>query len=159
LNAITCGHTSMSTGFNYKYNAKSFKVIIISTYSGMKPTHCHACNSLDISPWHSFDRCLPNQTNCPEWIKTPLRKICFEKWLTLKSEIDILVGTQCYKGLDWNVTLVGIPKRRDINQPYTLTSVHISMMVQVAGRWVEKRKGSVVMSNPVYNTIQQVVNE
>lgn len=178
IECTTCGHVPQCPSCDVSLTYYKFKNHLKCHYCGhsmAKPTHCHACNSLDISAKGfgteqvelELVKLFPNNRIARMDQDTTRGKFAFEKMIDAfkNQEIDILVGTQMLaKGLDFeNVTLVGILNADNLlNQPYYKAYERAyQMMVQVAGRSGRKaKKGSVVIQtyNPMHNTIQQVVN-
>ena len=178
IECTTCGHVPQCPSCDVSLTYYKYKNHLKCHYCGhsmAKPTHCHACNSLDISAKGfgteqvelELIKLFPNKRIARMDQDTTRGKFAFEKMIDAfkNQEIDILVGTQMLaKGLDFeNVTLVGILNADNLlNQPYYRAYERAyQMMVQVAGRSGRKsKKGSVVIQtyNPMHNTIQQVVN-
>lgn len=178
IECSTCGHVPQCPSCDVSLSYYKYKSVLKCHYCGhsmAKPTHCHACNSLDISAKGfgteqvelELIKLFPNKRIARMDQDTTRGKFAFEKMIDAfkNQEIDILVGTQMLaKGLDFeNVTLVGILNADNLlNQPYYRAYERAyQMMVQVAGRSGRKaKKGSVVIQtyNPMHNTIQQVVN-
>ena len=178
IECTTCGHVPQCPSCDVSLTYYKYKNHLKCHYCGhsmAKPTHCHACNSLDISAKGfgteqvelELIKLFPNKRIARMDQDTTRGKFSFEKMIDAfkNQEIDILVGTQMLaKGLDFeNVTLVGILNADNLlNQPYYRAYERAyQMMVQVAGRSGRKaKKGSVVIQtyNPMHNTIQQVVN-
>lgn len=178
IECSTCGHVPQCPSCDVSLTYYKYKSVLKCHYCGhsmAKPTHCHACNSLDISAKGfgteqvelELNKLFPNKRIARMDQDTTRGKFAFEKMIDAfkNQEIDILVGTQMLaKGLDFeNVTLVGILNADNLlNQPYYRAYERAyQMMVQVAGRSGRKAKqGSVVIQtyNPMHNTIQQVVN-
>ncbi len=178
IECTTCGHVPQCPSCDVSLTYYKFKNHLKCHYCGhsmAKPTHCHACNSLDIFAKGfgteqvelELVKLFPNKRIARMDQDTTRGKFAFEKMIDAfkNQEIDILVGTQMLaKGLDFeNVTLVGILNADNLlNQPYYKAYERAyQMMVQVAGRSGRKaKKGSVVIQtyNPMHNTIQQVVN-
>ena len=178
IECTTCGHVPQCPSCDVSLTYYKYKNHLKCHYCGhsmAKPTHCHACNSLDISAKGfgteqvelELIKLFPTKRIARMDQDTTRGKFAFEKMIDAfkNQEIDILVGTQMLaKGLDFeNVTLVGILNADNLlNQPYYRAYERAyQMMVQVAGRSGRKaKKGSVVIQtyNPMHNTIQQVVN-
>lgn len=178
IECTTCGHVPQCPSCDVSLTYYKYKNHLKCHYCGhsmAKPTHCHACNSLDISAKGfgteqvelELIKLFPNKRIARMDQDTTRGKFAFEKMIDAfkNQEIDILVGTQMLaKGLDFeNVTLVGILNADNLlNQPYYRAYERAyQMMVQVAGRSGRKtKKGSVVIQtyNPMHNTIQHVVN-
>lgn len=178
IECSTCGHVPQCPSCDVSLTYYKYKNHLKCHYCGhsmAKPTHCHQCNSLDISAKGfgteqvelELIKLFPNKRIARMDQDTTRGKFAFEKMIDAfkNQEIDILVGTQMLaKGLDFeNVTLVGILNADNLlNQPYYRAYERAyQMMVQVAGRSGRKaKKGSVVIQtyNPMHNTIQQVVN-
>ena len=178
IECTTCGHVPQCPSCDVSLTYYKYKNHLKCHYCGhsmAKPTHCHACNSLDIyakgfgteQEELELIKLFPNKRIARMDQDTTRGKFAFEKMIDAfkNQEIDILVGTQMLaKGLDFeNVTLVGILNADNLlNQPYYRAYERAyQMMVQVAGRSGRKtKKGSVVIQtyNPMHNTIQHVVN-
>ena len=144
-------------------------------YSIAKPTHCHACSSVDISTKGfgteqielELATLFPSKNIKRMDQDTTRGKYSFEKLIdSFKNrEIDILVGTQMLaKGLDFdNVTLVGIMNADNMlfHPDFRAFERSYQMMTQVAGRAGRSDKeGKVVIQtyNPNHNIIQQVTH-
>lgn len=176
LECLTCGNVSQCPSCDVSLTYYKFKDQLKCHYCGYtiaKPTHCHACHSIDITT-KGFGteqieielRNLFPDKNIARMDQDTMRgKFAFEKILdALKNqEIDILVGTQMLaKGLHFDkVTLVGILNADNAlyHPDFRAHEKAFQMMVQVAGRAGRKdTKGKVVIQtyNPYHNTIQQV---
>lgn len=178
LECMTCGHVPQCPQCDVSLTYHKFKNQLRCHYCGYamaKPTHCHACSSVDLIAkgfgTEQIEMELANlfpTKNCKRMDQdTTSGKYAFEKLIdSFKNrEIDILVGTQMLaKGLDFdNVSLVGIlnadsmlyfPDFRAFERSY-------QMMTQVAGRAGRSdKKGKVIIQtyNPLHNTIQQVTH-
>lgn len=176
LECLTCGHVPQCQHCDVSLTYHKFKNQLRCHYCGYtiaKPTHCHACNSLDLTtkgfgteqiqmelqqlfPKHAIGRMDQDTTK---------GKFGFEKIIdSFKSrEVDVLVGTQMLaKGLDFdNVSLVGIMNADNMlyHPDFRAFERSYQMMAQVSGRSGRSTKrGKVVIQtyNPMHNTIQQV---
>ena len=127
IECSTCGHVPQCPSCDVSLTYYKYKSVLKCHYCGhsmAKPTHCHACNSLDISAKGfgteqvelELIKLFPNKRIARMDQDTTRGKFAFEKMIDAfkNQEIDILVGTQMLaKGLDFeNVTLVGILKCR-----------------------------------------------
>ncbi|WP_445722507.1 replication restart helicase PriA [Flavobacterium sp.] len=177
VECLTCGHVphcpSCDVSLTY-YKFKNQLKCHYCSYSIANPTHCHNCQSVDLSTKGfgteqieiELRELFPDVTIGRMDQDTTRGKYGFEKIIDSfkNKEFDILVGTQMLaKGLDFdNVTLVGILNADNLlNQPHFRAYERAyQMMVQVAGRSGRKnKKGYVIIQtyNPYHNTIQQVL--
>lgn len=177
VECITCGHVphcpSCDVSLTY-YKYKNQLRCHYCGYSIANPSHCHSCQSVDLTTkgFGTEQIEMELKTLFPEKNigrmdqDTTRGKFGFEKIIdSFKNrEIDVLVGTQMLaKGLDFdNVTLVGILNADNLlNQPnFRAYERAYQMMMQVSGRaGRSEKKGKVVIQtyNPYHNTIQQVL--
>jgi primosomal protein N' (replication factor Y) len=178
VECITCGHVpncpSCDVSLTY-YKHKNQLRCHYCGYSIANPTHCHACQSVElITKGFGTEQIeLELKTIFPDKNigrmdqDTTRGKFGYEKIIdSFKNrEVDILVGTQMLaKGLHFdNVTLVGILNADNLlNQPdFRAYERAFQMMTQVAGRAGRMEKKGLVMIqtyNVFHNTIQQVLN-
>jgi primosomal protein N' (replication factor Y) (superfamily II helicase) len=178
VECITCGHVPQcrqcDVSLTYHKNKNQLRCHYCG-YAIAKPTHCHACNSLDLTTKGfgteqiqlELTTLLPNVKVGRMDQDTTRGKFGFEKIIDqFKSgEYQILVGTQMLaKGLDFNnVSLVGImnadnmlyyPDFRAFERSY-------QMLAQVSGRAGRAgARGKVVIQtyNPNHNIIRQVTD-
>jgi len=177
LECLTCGHVPQCQQCDVSLTYHKHKNQLRCHYCGYsiaKPTHCHACSSIDLTtkgfgteqiqqelvalfPSHKIGRMDQDTTR---------GKFGFEKIIdSFKNrEIDILVGTQMLgKGLDFdNVTLVGIMNADNLlyHPDFRAYERSFQMMAQVSGRSGRAEKqGKVIIQtySPLHNTIQQVI--
>ena len=178
LECITCGHIPKCTSCDVSLTYHKFKNQLRCHYCGYaiaKPTHCHACSSIDISTKGfgteqielELADLFPTKNIKRMDQDTTRGKYSFEKLIeSFKNrEIDILVGTQMLaKGLDFdNVTLVGIMNADNMlfHPDFRAFERSYQMMTQVAGRAGRADKiGKVVIQtyNTNHNIIQQVTH-
>ena len=178
LECISCGHIPKCTSCDVSLTYHKFKNQLRCHYCGYsiaKPTHCHACSSVDISTKGfgteqielELATLFPSKNIKRMDQDTTRGKYSFEKLIdSFKNrEIDILVGTQMLaKGLDFdNVTLVGIMNADNMlfHPDFRAFERSYQMMTQVAGRAGRSDKeGKVVIQtyNPNHNIIQQVTH-
>jgi len=176
LECLTCGNVPQCQQCDVSLTYHKHKNQLRCHYCGYsiaKPTHCHACSSIDLTtkgfgteqiqqelvtlfPSHKIGRMDQDTTR---------GKFGFEKIIdSFKNrEIDILVGTQMLgKGLDFeNVTLVGIMNADNLlyHPDFRAHERSFQMMAQVSGRSGRSEKqGKVIIQTytPLHNTIQQV---
>lgn len=178
VECMTCGHVphcpSCDVSLTY-YKFKSQLRCHYCGYSMANPTHCHSCQSVDLTTKGfgteqiemELKSIFPEKNIGRMDHDTTRGKFGFEKIIdSFKNrEIDILVGTQMLaKGLDFdNVTLVGIMNADNLlNQPnFRAYERAFQMMTQVSGRAGRSEKiGKVLIQtfNPHHNTIQQVLS-
>ncbi len=178
LECLTCGHVPQCTSCSVSLTYHKFKNQLRCHYCGYsiaKPTHCHACSSIDINTKGfgteqielELAALFPTKNIKRMDQDTTRGKYAFEKLIdSFKNrEIDILVGTQMLaKGLDFdNVSLVGILNADNLlYQPdFRAFERSFQLMTQVAGRAGRADKvGAVIIQtyNPLHNVIQQVTN-
>lgn len=177
VECMTCGHVPHCPSCDVSLTYYKFKNQLRCHYCGhsiANPTHCHCCQSVDLTTkgFGTEQIEMELKTLFPEKNigrmdqDTTRGKFGFEKIIdSFKNrEIDVLVGTQMLaKGLDFdNVTLVGILNADNLlNQPnFRAYERAYQMMMQVSGRaGRSEKKGKVVIQtyNPYHNTIQQVL--
>lgn len=177
VECMTCGHVPYCPSCNVSLTYYKFKNQLRCHYCGhsiANPTHCHSCQSVDVTSkgFGTEQIEMELKTLFPEKNigrmdqDTTRGKFGFEKLIdSFKNrEIDVLVGTQMLaKGLDfYNVTLVGILNADNLlNQPnFRAYERAYQMMMQVSGRaGRSEKKGKVVIQtyNLYHNTIQQVL--
>lgn len=178
VECMTCGHVPHCPSCDVSLTYYKFKNQLRCHYCGYSmanPTHCHSCQSVDLST-KGFGteqiemqlKSLFPEKNIGRMDQDTTRgKFGFEKIIdSFKNrEIDILVGTQMLaKGLDFdNVTLVGILNADNLlNQPnFRAYERAFQLMTQVSGRaGRSNKKGKVIIQtfNPHHNIIQQVVS-
>lgn len=176
VECMTCGHVPQCPNCDVSLTYYKYKNQLRCHYCGYSianPTHCHACQSVDLST-KGFGteqiemelRELFPEKNIGRMDQDTTRgKYGYEKIIDAfrEQEIDILVGTQMLaKGLHFdNVTLVGIMNADNmLNQPdFRSHERAFQMMMQVAGRaGRSEKKGKVMIQtyNPYHNIIQQV---
>ena len=178
VECITCGHVpncpSCDVSLTY-YKHKNQLRCHYCSYSIANPTHCHACQSVELTT-KGFGteqielelKTIFSDKNIGRMDQDTTRgKFGYEKIIdSFKNrEVDILVGTQMLaKGLHFdNVTLVGILNADNLlNQPdFRAYERAFQMMTQVAGRSGRSEKKGLVMIqtyNVFHNTIQQVLS-
>jgi primosomal protein N' (replication factor Y) (superfamily II helicase) len=178
VECITCGHVpncpSCDVSLTY-YKHKNQLRCHYCGYSIANPTHCHACQSVDLTTKGfgteqielELKTIFPDKNIGRMDQDTTRGKFGYEKIIdSFKNrEVDILVGTQMLaKGLHFdNVTLVGILNADNLlNQPdFRAYERAFQMMTQVAGRSGRSEKKGLVMIqtyNVFHNAIQQVLN-
>ncbi len=177
VECMTCGHVPHCPSCDVSLTYYKFKNQLRCHYCGhsiANPTHCHSCQSVDVTSKGfgteqiemELKTLFPEKTIGRMDQDTTRGKFGFEKIIdSFKNrEIDVLVGTQMLaKGLDFdNVTLVGILNADNLlNQPnFRAYERAYQMMMQVSGRaGRSEKKGKVVIQtyNPYHNTIQQVL--
>ena len=178
VECITCGHVpncpSCDVSLTY-YKHKNQLRCHYCGYSIANPTHCHACQSVELTTKGfgteqielELKAIFPDKNIGRMDQDTTRGKFGYEKIIdSFKNrEIDILVGTQMLaKGLHFdNVTLVGILNADNLlNQPdFRAYERAFQMMTQVAGRSGRSEKKGLVMIqtyNVFHNTIQQVLS-
>ncbi|CAM3704770.1 primosomal protein N' [Flavobacterium gelidilacus] len=178
VECITCGHVpncpSCDVSLTY-YKHKNQLRCHYCGYSIANPTHCHACQSVELTTKGfgteqielELKAIFPDKNIGRMDQDTTRGKFGYEKIIdSFKNrEVDILVGTQMLaKGLHFdNVTLVGILNADNLlNQPdFRAYERAFQMMTQVAGRSGRSEKKGLVMIqtyNVFHNTIQQVLS-
>jgi primosomal protein N' (replication factor Y) (superfamily II helicase) len=178
VECIPCGHVPHCPSCDVSLTYHKFKNQLRCHYCGYSianPTHCHSCQSVDLTTkgFGTEQIELELKTLFPEKKigrmdqDTTRGKFGYEKIIDAfkNQEYDILVGTQMLaKGLHFdNVTLVGVMNADNLlNQPHFRAYERaFQMLTQVAGRAGRKaKKGKVIIQtyNPYHNTIQQVVS-
>lgn len=178
VECMTCGHVPQCPSCDVSLTYYKFKNQLRCHYCGhsiANPTHCHACQSVDLSTKGfgteqieiELKALFPEKTIGRMDQDTTRGKFGYEKIIDAfkNQEIDVLVGTQMLaKGLHFdNVTLVGIMNADNmLNQPdFRSHERAYQMMMQVSGRAGRSEKRGKVMIqtyNPYHNIIQQVVN-
>jgi primosomal protein N' (replication factor Y) len=177
VECMTCGHVPHCPSCDVSLTYYKFKNQLRCHYCGYSmanPTHCHSCQSVDLTT-KGFGteqiemelKTLFSEKNIGRMDQDTTRgKFGFEKIIDAfkNREVDILVGTQMLaKGLDFeNVTLVGILNADNLlNQPnFRAYERAFQMMTQVSGRAGRSEKSGKVLIqtfNPLHNTIQQVL--
>jgi primosomal protein N' (replication factor Y) len=177
VECMTCGHVPHCPSCDVSLTYYKFKNQLRCHYCGYSmanPTHCHSCQSVDLTT-KGFGteqiemelKALFPEKNIGRMDQDTTRgKFGFEKIIDAfkNREVDILVGTQMLaKGLDFdNVTLVGILNADNLlNQPnFRAYERAFQMMTQVSGRAGRSEKSGKVLIqtfNPLHNTIQQVL--
>lgn len=177
VECMTCGHVPHCPSCDVSLTYYKFKNQLRCHYCGhsiANPTHCHSCQSVDVTSKGfgteqiemELKSLFPDKNIGRMDQDTTRGKFGFEKIIdSFKNrEIDVLVGTQMLaKGLDFdNVTLVGILNADNLlNQPnFRAYERAYQMMMQVSGRaGRSEKKGKVIIQtyNPYHNTIQQVL--
>ena len=176
VECITCGHVPQCQQCDVSLTYHKHKNQLRCHYCGYtmaKPTHCHACSSIDLTTKgfgteqieQELLSIFPNSKIGRMDQDTTRGKFGFEKIIDgfKNREMDILVGTQMLaKGLDFdNVSLVGIMNADNMlyHPDFRAFERSFQMMTQVAGRAGRSEKqGKVIIQtyNPNHNTIQQV---
>lgn len=178
VECVTCGHVPHCPSCDVSLTYYKFKNQLRCHYCGYSianPTHCHTCQSVDLTTKGfgteqiemELKAIFPDKNIGRMDQDTTRGKFGFEKIIdSFKNrEIDVLVGTQMLaKGLDFdNVTLVGILNADNLlNQPnFRAYERAFQMIMQVSGRAGRSEKqGKVLIQtyNPYHNTIQQVLS-
>lgn len=178
VECMTCGHVPQCPSCDVSLTYYKFKNQLRCHYCGhsiANPTHCHACQSVDLSTKGfgteqieiELKALFPEKAIGRMDQDTTRGKFGYEKIIDAfkNQEIDVLVGTQMLaKGLHFdNVTLVGVMNADNmLNQPdFRSHERAYQMMMQVSGRAGRSEKRGKVMIqtyNPYHNIIQQVVN-
>ncbi|OAB29767.1 replication restart DNA helicase PriA [Flavobacterium fryxellicola] len=176
VECITCGHVPQCQQCDVSLTYHKHKNQLRCHYCGYsmaKPTHCHACSSIDLTTKgfgteqieQELLSIFPNSKIGRMDQDTTRGKFGFEKIIDgfKNREMDVLVGTQMLaKGLDFdNVSLVGIMNADTMlyHPDFRAFERSFQMMTQVAGRAGRSEKqGKVIIQtyNPNHNTIQQV---
>ena len=176
IECMTCGHVPQCKQCDVSLTYHKHKNQLRCHYCGYsmaKPTHCHACSSVDLTTKGfgteqiqlELIELFPSAKVGRMDQDTTKGKFGFEKIIdSFKNrEIDILVGTQMLaKGLDFdNVSLVGIMNADNMlyHPDFRAFERSYQMMAQVSGRAGRSAKrGKVIIQtyNPNHNTIQQV---
>lgn len=178
VECMTCGHVPHCPNCDVSLTYYKFKNQLrchYCSYSIANPSHCHHCQSADLTTKGfgteqiemELKSLFPAKSIGRMDQDTTRGKYGYEKIIDAfkNKEIDILIGTQMLaKGLHFdNVTLVGILNADNmLNQPnFRAYERAFQMITQVAGRAGRKEKKGIVLIqtyNPYHNTIQQVVN-
>ena len=178
VECTTCGHVPHCPSCDVSLTYYKFKNQLRCHYCGYSianPTHCHTCQSVDLTTKGfgteqiemELKTIFPDKNIGRMDQDTTRGKFGFEKIIdSFKNrEIDVLVGTQMLaKGLDFdNVTMVGILNADNLlNQPnFRAYERAFQMIMQVSGRaGRSEKKGKVLIQtyNPYHNTIQQVLS-
>lgn len=176
IECMTCGNVPQCQQCDVSLTYHKHKNQLRCHYCGYtmaKPTHCHACSSVDLTTKgfgteqieQELISIFPSSKTGRMDQDTTRGKFGFEKIIdSFKNrEIDILVGTQMLaKGLDFdNVSLVGIMNADNMlyHPDFRAFERSFQMMTQVSGRSGRSEKqGKVIIQtyNPNHNTIQQV---
>jgi len=177
LECITCGHIPQCPNCDVSLTYHKLKNQIRCHYCGYaiaKPTHCHACKSVDITTKGfgteqiqlELEELFPDRKIIRMDADTTKGKFGYEKIIdSFKSrQSDILVGTQMLaKGLDFdNVGLAGILNADNMlyHLDFRAYERSFQLMTQVAGRAGRSQKqGKVIIQtfNPNHNIIQKVI--
>ena len=178
VECMTCGHVPQcrqcDVSLTYHKNKSQLRCHYCG-YSIANPTHCHNCNSVDLTTkgfgteqiQQELEVLFPNVAIGRMDQDTTRGKFGFEKIIdSFKNrEVAILVGTQMLaKGLDFdNVSLVGIMNADNMlyHPDFRAFERSYQMMTQVSGRsGRSEKRGKVIVQtyNPNHNTIQQVAN-
>lgn len=177
VECITCGHVPHCPSCDVSLTYYKFKNQLRCHYCGYSianPTHCHSCQSVDLSTkgFGTEQIEIELKNLFPEYNigrmdqDTTRGKLGYEKIIAAfkNQEIDVLVGTQMLaKGLHFDkVTLVGILNADNLlNQPnFRAYERAFQMIIQVSGRAGRKDiPGKVIVQtyNPFHNTLQQVL--
>jgi primosomal protein N' (replication factor Y) len=179
IECLSCGHVPQCQHCDVSLTYHKFKNQLRCHYCGYtiaKPTHCHACSSVDITA-KGFGTeqieielaSLFSTANIKRMDQDTTRaKYGYEQLIdSFKNrEIDILVGTQMLaKGLDFdNVSLVGIMNADNMlyHPDFRAFERSFQMITQVSGRAGRAHiQGKVIIQtfNPLHNIIQQVTND
>ena len=178
VECMSCGHVPQCPQCDVSLTYYKYKNQLRCHYCGYhiaNPTHCHHCNSVDLSAKGfgteqielELKELFPDKNSWRMDQDTTRGKYGYEKIIDSfkNQEIDILVGTQMLaKGLHFdNVGLVGILNADNmLYQPdFRAFERAYQMMVQVSGRAGRKdTRGKVMIQtyNPLHNIIQQVTD-
>lgn len=178
VECMTCGHVPQCPQCDVSLTYYKYKNQLRCHYCGYSmamPTHCHQCQSVDLSTKGfgteqielELKELFPDKNSWRMDQDTTRGKFGYEKIIdSFKNhEIDILVGTQMLaKGLHFdNVSLVGILNADNmLYQPdFRAFERAYQMMVQVSGRAGRKgARGKVMIQtyNPHHNIIRQVTD-
>lgn len=178
VECMSCGHVPQCPQCDVSLTYYKYKNHLRCHYCGYhiaNPTHCHHCNSVDLSAKGfgteqielELKELFPDKNSWRMDQDTTRGKYGYEKIIDSfkNQDIDILVGTQMLaKGLHFdNVGLVGILNADNmLYQPdFRAFERAYQMMVQVSGRAGRKDiRGKVMIQtyNPLHNIIQQVTN-
>lgn len=177
LECLTCGHVPHCPNCDVSLTYYKYKSQLKCHYCGhtiANPSHCHACNSVDVTTKgfgteqieEELKALFPNKKIGRMDQDTTRGKFGYEKIIDAfkNQEYDVLIGTQMLaKGLHFdNVTLVGVLNADNmLNQPHFRAHERaFQMLTQVSGRAGRtEKKGKVIIQtyNPYHNTIQQVL--
>jgi len=177
LECITCGHIPQCPNCDVSLTYHKLKNQIRCHYCGYaiaKPTHCHACKSVDITTKGfgteqiqlELEELFPDRKIIRMDADTTKGKFGYQKIIdSFKTrQSDILVGTQMLaKGLDFdNVGLAGILNADNMlyYPDFRAYERSFQLMTQVAGRAGRSQKrGKVIIQtfNPNHNIIQKVI--
>jgi primosomal protein N' (replication factor Y) len=177
VECITCGHVPHCPSCDVSLTYYKFKNQLRCHYCGYSianPTHCHSCQSVELSTKGfgteqiemELKSLFPSYNIGRMDQDTTRGKQGYEKIIAAfkNQEIDVLVGTQMLaKGLHFDkVTLVGILNADNLlNQPnFRAYERAFQMIIQVSGRAGRKDiPGKVIVQtyNPLHNTLQQVL--
>lgn len=178
LECLTCGNVPHCPNCDVSLTYYKYKGQLKCHYCGhiiANPTHCHACNSVDITTKgfgteqieEELKILFPNKKIGRMDQDTTRGKFGYEKIIDAfkNQEYDVLIGTQMLaKGLHFDkVTLVGVLNADNmLNQPnFRAYERTFQMLMQVSGRAGRtEKKGKVIIQtyNPYHNTIQQVLS-
>lgn len=178
VECMTCGHVPQCPQCDVSLTYYKYKNQLRCHYCGYhiaNPTHCHKCQSPDVSTKGfgteqielELKELFPDRNSWRMDQDTTKGKFGYEKIIDAfkNREIDILVGTQMLaKGLHFdNVSLVGILNADNmLYQPdFRAFERAYQMMVQVAGRAGRRDvRGKVLIQtyNPLHNIIRQVTD-
>lgn len=177
LECLTCGHVPHCPNCDVSLTYYKYKSQLKCHYCGhtiANPTHCHSCNSVDVTTKgfgteqieEELKVLFPNKKIGRMDQDTTRGKFGYEKIIDAfkNQEYDVLIGTQMLaKGLHFDkVTLVGVLNADNmLNQPHFRAYERaFQMLTQVSGRAGRtEKKGKVIIQtyNPYHNTIQQVL--
>ena len=177
LECLTCGHVPHCPNCDVSLTYYKYKSQLKCHYCGhtiANPTHCHSCNSVDVTTKgfgteqieEELKILFPNKKIGRMDQDTTRGKFGYEKIIDAfkNQEYDVLIGTQMLaKGLHFDkVTLVGVLNADNmLNQPHFRAYERaFQMLTQVSGRAGRtEKKGKVIIQtyNPYHNTIQQVL--
>ena len=178
LECLTCGHVPQCPQCDVSLTYHKYKNQLRCHYCGhyiAKPTHCHACSSVDLTTKGfgteqielELASLFPNKKVLRMDQDTTRGKFGYEKIIDQfqNREIDVLVGTQMLaKGLDFdNVSLVAIMNADNMLYfpDFRAFERSFQMMTQVSGRaGRSEKRGRVIIQtfNPNHNIIQQVTH-
>ncbi len=175
VECITCGHVPhcphCAVSLTY-YKSNNNMRCHYCGYAMAKPTHCHSCNSTNLSAKgfgteqieEELKNIFPNLRIARMDLDTTKGKYAYQKIIDKfkNQEIDVLIGTQMLaKGLDFNnVTLVGVLHADNLlNQPdFRAHERAFQLMVQVSGRAGRANKvGKVIIQ--AYDNENHIIND
>mgnify|MGYP001454508095 CR=1 FL=1 len=175
VECITCGHVPhcphCAVSLTY-YKSNNNMRCHYCGYAMAKPTHCHSCNSTNLSAKgfgteqieEELKNIFPNLRIARMDLDTTKGKYAYQKIIDKfkNHEIDVLIGTQMLaKGLDFNnVTLVGVLHADNLlNQPdFRAHERAFQLMVQVSGRAGRANKvGKVIIQ--AYDNENHIIND